>query len=304
MKWGKLLPPSLAPGDAVGVWAPASAPAWGEVERGVRVLRDAGFEVALAANLGRKTGYLAGSDEERLSGLEELVASGCRALWAARGGYGVMRLLPSMPWDLLASWGGFLIGYSDLTALHAAALSRLPFATFHGPMVTALGRSREATERVLAALTGRVPRELFRFGRGRILRPGKAFGPLVGGNLSLLASLVGTPYEPPWEGVVLALEDVGEPGYRLDRMLTHLALAGRLEKVAGVVVGALARCGRGEPGFRESFFRRLLEVVPERCPVVVGLPFGHVRRNLAFPVGVAVVLDTQKGMLDMEDPGA
>lgn len=296
----KPLPPPLAPGDAIGVWAPASAPRWEEVERGVEVLRRAGFAVKLSANVQTKTGYLAGSDSERLSGLFQLLDAGCRALWAVRGGYGVMRLLPSVPWEVLARWSGFVIGYSDLTAFHAAALERLPYATVHGPMITSLGRSEEATSRLLSFLQGSWPPVLFRFGKRRVLRPGLARGFLMGGNLSLLASLVGTPFEPPWEGAVVALEDVEEPGYRLDRMLTHLALAGRWQQVAAVVVGKMARCGRGEAGFREAWYRRLLEVVPQGCPVVVDLPFGHVRRNLAFPVGVSVVLDTEKGVLTME----
>lgn len=296
----KPLPPPLVPGDGIGVWAPASAPRWEEVERGVEVLRRAGFEVKLAANVGTKTGYLAGSDGERLGGLSELLDSGCKALWAVRGGYGVMRLLPAIPWEVLAGWVGFLIGYSDITALHAAALERLPYATIHGPMITSLGRSAEATARVLGFLQGQVPSVLFRFSQQKVLRAGVARGFLMGGNLSLLASLVGTPFEPPWEGAVVALEDVEEPGYRLDRMLTHLALAGRWERVAAVVVGKMARCGRGEAGFREAWHRRLLEVVPAGCPVVVDLPFGHVRRNLAFPLGVGVVLDTEKGVLTME----
>lgn len=300
MNLNKPLPPPLAPGDAVGVWAPASAPRWEEVERGVEVLRSAGFVVKLSANVQTKTGYLAGSDDERLLGLFQLLDAGCRALWAVRGGYGVMRLLPSVPWELLSRWGGFVIGYSDLTAFHAAALSRLPYATVHAPMIISLGRSPEATSRIVGFLQGNAPPVLFRFRKRKVLRPGLAKGFLMGGNLALLASLVGTPFEPPWDGAVVALEDVEEPGYRLDRMLTQLALAGRWQRVAAVVVGGMARCGRGEVGFREAWHRRLLEVVPEGCPVVVGLPFGHVRRNFAFPVGVSVTLDTEKGVLTME----
>lgn len=271
------------------------------MELGVEVLRRTGFKVKLAANVKAKTGYLAGNDNERLSGLFQLLDAGCRALWAVRGGYGVMRLLPSLPWEALGRWGGFVIGYSDLTALHAAALLKFPYATVHGPMVTSLGRSPEATSRILDLLQGNCPPVLFRFSQGHVLRSGCVKGFLMGGNLSLLTSLVGTPFEPPWEGAVVVLEDVEEPGYRLDRMLTHLALAGRWERVVAVVVGKMARCGRGEAGFREAWYRRLLEVVPEGRPVVVDLPFGHVRRNLAFPVGASVVLDTEKGVLTMED---
>lgn len=298
---GKPLPPPLRPGDRIGIWAPASTPKWEDVERGLAVLRQAGYAVELAPNLKTKNGYLAGEDRERLDGLARLLAVGCRCLWAVRGGYGVMRILPSIPWDTLASWNGFLVGYSDLTALHAAALTRLPFATVHGPMITSLGASSQATSRVLRVVAGNLPSPLFRFREEQVLRPGRVSGVLIGGNLSLLVSLVGTPYEPPWDGAIVALEDVGEPGYRLDRMLTTLALAGRWERVSAVVVGKLARCGRGEPGFREAWHRRLLEVIPEPRPVVVELPFGHVRRNWAFPVGVRALLDANRGVFAVED---
>jgi len=287
------------PGEAIGVWAPASAPRWEEVERGVEVLQRAGFAVQVAANVRQRSGYLAGDDAARLAGLSSLLAKGVRALWAVRGGYGVMRLLPQLPWEELAAWRGWLLGYSDLTALHCAAASRLPVATLHGPMVTGLGRSPEATARVLGIVQGQLPQPLFRFSPKAVLRGGKATGVLQGGNLSLLAALVGTPYEPPWEGVILALEDVGEPGYRLDRLLTQLALAGRLAGVAGVLVGRLARCGRGDAGFREAFAARLAEVFPS-CPVVFGLDFGHVRRNLAFPVGCQVLVDADRGVVRLE----
>lgn len=296
---GKPLPRPLAPGEVVGVWAPASAPRWDKVERGVELLRRAGFKVEVAPNVGQRRGYLAGDDAERLAGLSGLLARGVRALWAARGGYGVMRLLPQLPWEQLARWGGWLVGYSDLTALHCAALLRLPVATLHGPMVTGLGSSPAATERVLGFLQGQLPQPLFRFSPKAVLRKGRVRGVLLGGNLSLLAALVGTPYEPPWEGAILALEDVAEPGYRLDRLLTQLSLAGRLQEVAGVVVGRLARCGRGEPGFRQAFAGRLLELFPS-CPVVFGLDFGHVRRNLAFPVGCTVLLDCEQGVVGLE----
>lgn len=296
-------PAPLGHGDLVGVWAPASPPREDEVARGLQVLEGAGLRVCLASNLRAKKLYLAGGDEARLAGLHELLQAGVKALWAVRGGYGVMRLLPRIPWDQLASWGGWLVGYSDLTALHCAACRRFPRVTIHGPMVTALGRAKLATARVLAMVQGEPPKVLFRFSPRAVLRGGRACGWLVGGNLSLLASLVGTPYEPPWEGVVLAVEEVGEPGYRLDRLLTQLALAGKLERLAGVLVGGLSRCGRGEAGFRAAFAERLLELTPSRCPVVMGLPFGHLRRNLAFPVGAAVVLDTDRGTVCLEEDG-
>lgn len=271
------------------------------MQAGVAVLRAAGFEVAIAKNVTKKRGYLAGEDQERLEGLLELLETGARALWAVRGGYGVMRLLASFPWETLRSWDGWIVGYSDITALHCAALRRFPWATVHGPMVVGLGRSEAATKRILALVQGKIPQPVFRFGQKAALRDGVASGPLVGGNLSLLTSLLGTDFEPPWDGAIVALEDVGEPGYRLDRALTQLGLAGRFGRINGLVLGRFARCAAGEPESRCLLAERLLALTPESCPVVVGLPFGHVRRNLAFPLGKIVTLDTYRGVVRLEE---
>lgn len=298
---GKPWPTFLRAGDVVGIWAPASAPKETEVQAGVAVLRQAGFQVVSASNLTRKRGYLAGEDGERLRGLFDLLEAGARSLWAVRGGYGVMRLLHSFPWETLRGWDGWIIGYSDVTALHCAALQRFPRATVHGPMVVGLGRSEEATKRILGLVQGKMPRPVFRFGQKAVLRAGLASGPLVGGNLSVLTSLLGTDFEPPWEGAILALEDVGEPGYRLDRALTQLGLSGRLWRINGLVLGKFARCAAGEPESRRLLAERLLSLTPEGCPVVMGLPFGHVGRNFAFPLGKIVTLDTHRGVVTMEE---
>lgn len=265
------------------------------------VLQQAGFRVLTARNVTRTRGYLAGEDQERLGGLLELLETGARALWAVRGGYGVMRLLASFPWETLRSWDGWIVGYSDITALHCAALQRFPWATVHGPMVVGLGRSEAATKRILGLVQGKIPQPVFRFGQKAVLRAGVASGPLVGGNLSLLTSLLGTDFEPPWDGAIVALEDVGEPGYRLDRALTQLGLAGRFGRVNGLVLGRFARCAAGEPESRRLLAEQLLALTPESCPVVVGLPFGHVRRNLAFPLGKIVTVDTYGGVVRLEE---
>lgn len=271
------------------------------MQAGVAVLRQAGFQVVTARNVTKKRGYLAGEDRERLEGLFELQEAGARVLWAVRGGYGVMRLLQDFPWETLKSWDGWIVGYSDITALHSAALHRFPWATVHGPMVVGLGRSEVATKKVLALLQGDIPRPLFRFSQKAVLRAGVSSGMLVGGNLSLLTSLMGTDFELPWDGAILALEDVGEPGYRLDRALTQLGLSGRLGRINGLVLGKLARCALGEPESRRLLAERLLSLTPEGCPVVVGLPFGHVRRNFAFPIGKIVTLDTPRGVVMLEE---
>jgi muramoyltetrapeptide carboxypeptidase len=288
------LPQPLAPGARIGVAALAGVADPAALGAGVDWLRQRGYEVVLAPNVSARDGYLAGSDEARLHGLSFLLDDGVNALMLARGGYGITRLLPVLPWQRLAAWGGWVVGFSDATALHAALAHRFPNATLHGPMVTSLARRPRDADALVAWLSGKAPRRLFRFRAERVVLPGKAHGIAVGGNLSLLASLTGTGFEPEYDGAVVFLEDVAEPGYRLDRLLTQMRLSGRLARVRAVVAGLMHRCGRGEVGWHERWRRLLAEAVPDAV-VVEGVSFGHGLRNAPFPLGVEVEIDTGAG---------
>ena len=267
---------------------------------GLGVLRDLGFSVVPSPNLGRRTGYLAGSDDERLAGLENLLDAGVDVLIAARGGYGTTRLLPRLPWERLAAWGGWVVGFSDVTAFHAGLSRRFPAATLHAPMVTTLGRDSESTTRLVAWLRGGAGEELFRLEGAKVLRGGRASGTAAGGNLSVLAALEGTLYRPDYEGAVLFLEDVGEPAYRLDRLLTQLRQTAALTRVAAVLAGELRDCGRGDEKFEDRWHELLLEAAPAAAVVVAGLPFGHGTVNLPIPLGATVEVDTRRGAVRWE----
>lgn len=289
------LPAPLHRGARIGVAGLSGTPDPKRLREGVAVLESAGYRVLLAPNLERRIGYLAGSDRERLDGLDTLLAAGVDAIIAARGGYGLMRVLDGLPWDRLAEWGGWLVGFSDFTALHAAAGGRLPVATLHGPVGTTLARDGASAAALLRWLGGAPPRTLFRFRPEQVIQPGTACGVAVGGNLSLLAALNGTAFEPAYADAVLFLEDVGEAGYRLDRLLTQLSLSSRLARVKAIIVGRMVRCGRGEPGWRERWRALLAESAPATAVVVDGLAFGHGARNLPLPVGAPVSVDTSRG---------
>lgn len=291
----RLLPQPLESGDPIGVVALAGPVDITRLARGLEIIAGQGYRVVEAPNLRARQAYLAGGDEERLAGLEAVLGAGVRAVLMARGGYGTTRLLPRLPWGRLAEFGGWVVGFSDTTALHAGLAERSRFATLHAPMVTSLARHEESSRRLFAWLRGEGSVELFRFSRAHVVRGGAVRGVAIGGNLSLLASLVGTPWEPDYSGAVLFIEEVGEPGYRLDRLLTHLMQASRLERVAAVIVGGCVRCGRSEPGWRARWRAVLAEAVPSSAPVVEGLPFGHGVVNVPFPLGVEVEVDTQHG---------
>jgi len=291
------LPKPLDRGARIGIFALAGAPDPGRLQSGLEFLRANGLVPVVADNLAMKTGYLAGDDESRIAGLCGLLDQGVDALLAARGGYGTMRVLETLPWPALEAFNGWVIGFSDITALHAALSRRGSVATLHGPAATALGREGSTREALISWLRGSPPRPLFRIPRGGVLRSGMATGRAIGGNLSLLAALVGTEWEPDYAGAVLFIEEVGEPLFRLDRLLTQLRLSSRLAAVHAIVAGSLFRCGRGEIDSHRRWLSLLAEVAPEGAVVVAGLPFGHGARNMPFPLGCPVTVDTAAGVV-------
>ena len=284
----------LEPGEPIGVVALSGPVDPAKLEAGLAVLRGWGHPVIEALNLRSGDGYLAGSDAERLAGLDGVLAAGVRWVMAARGGYGSTRLLPSVSLERLRDREVSLIGYSDLTAFLNPLAQNGGAVQIHGPMAAAgLARPHNA-KRLRALLTGELSGGvLFRFPERAVARGGRAAGPALGGNLTLVTSLLGTPWEPDFDGCVLFLEEVGEPLYRLDRMLTHLRGSGRLRNVKALIGGSLRGCGPvldRSDGWR----RMMVEAAPPEVPVVVGLPFGHGAANLAFPIGAIVEIDTDR----------
>lgn len=290
-------PPALRRGDVVRVVAPAGPFDPEPFERGLEVLRDRlGLEPRMRQDLGARAGYLAGDDGRRLAEwLEAAADPEARAVWCARGGYGAMRLLPRLEAARLLHPPKVVVGFSDITALHAA-LNRAGLVTVHGPVVTQLGAlSPAALDHLEALLTAPAvpapargdPPPGSGVAAAAVVRPGRATGPLLGGNLSLLAHLCGTPWQPRLAGAILFLEDVGERPYRLDRAFTQLRLAGALDGVAGVCLGAFTDCD--EPGISGAETARRL-VADLGVPAVEGLPAGHQPENLALPLGSVVTL--------------
>ncbi len=289
----------LAAGEPVGVFALSGPVDLERLEEGLAILRSWGHPVVEASNVRLRGpgGYLAGTDAERIGGLMELVDGGVRVAMAARGGYGVLRLARWIPFDRLAAAGVRLIGFSDLTPV-LCRLAAAGVPQLHGPVVTSLAWDAESTRGLADLVTGvkGAGDVLLELPRESVLRPGKASGPLLGGNLTLLAASVGTPLETPLAGSVLVLEDINEPVYRIDRLLTQLRLSGRLDGVKALIFGDLSEFGTSD---RERLHELLLEAVPHG-PVVAGLPFGHGRRNVPLPLGGGVSLDTVRGMLRWE----
>jgi muramoyltetrapeptide carboxypeptidase len=301
-------PPKLVPGSRIALIAPAGPLLErDDLTRAEALCRALGYEPVLGKNAYNHHGYLAGTDEERLSDLNRaLQDSDLSAVWCIRGGYGVTRLLARRP--------KALIGFSDITALLNAVSRAAGVVTFHGPVARASMPpfSRGHFERVLtqAESPGRLGRLPAPAGvlvpqehRIVTLRGGIAEGPLAGGNLTLLQCLIGTPWFPDLVGAILFIEDAGERLYRVDRALAHLRTIGALQRLAGVVVGRfteLDRAGRdGALGFDQvlsSYFG------PLNIPVAYGFPVGHIDDQWTLPLGIRARLDADGGELELLEP--
>lgn len=303
-----LRPRPLRVGDTVAVVAPSMPVFRDQLDAGIAALRAAGFEVRLGEHIHAVHGHLAGTDQQRLHDLNiALRDPTVRAVWAGRGGYGLTRILDGVDWDALADDPKVIVGFSDVTALHVAAWKRLRLVTVHGQFA---GRFHlvagypDAHRHLVDLLTGALrPGPLPTLGsEPRTVVAGSAEGPLVGGNLAVLASMVGTPHQLDAAGAIVLLEDVNEPPYKLDRALTQLREAGVLDGVAGIMLGEWVACdppeGRWSATAEETAAERLGDL---GVPVLAGLPVGHVNRHLALPHGARVRLDGDAGRLHLAE---
>ncbi len=289
-------PHPLKPGDRLRVIAPSGAlRELDAFDLGVEIWRSRGYQVELSAGVDARWGYLAGTDCDRrhqlLSAWED---PDCRAILCARGGYGSTRILENWVWPPDAS--KWLIGFSDITAL-LWSLSLVGISGVHGPVLTTLAAEPDwSIQRLFDWVEGLPLAPLNGTGWGG----GKVSGILLPANLTVATHLLGTPVQPQLDGVILALEDVTEAPYRIDRLLTQWRLSGALSKVRGIALGRFSRC-LAPPNIPSLTIE---EVLRDRLgdlgiPIVSNLPFGHDGFNAALPVGVLVQLDADKGILSM-----
>src|SRR5690606_2691015 len=291
--------PRLRIGDTVGLIEPAGfsdGPA--QVEAVAHTIRGMGLVPKFGRHVAARHGYLAGTDEQRASDLNAMYADPeVRAVFAMRGGWGSARILPLLDWRTIRANPKLLVGFSDITALHLAFASRAGFATIHGPNAANSWRETSWESLWRLAFSGETPV----LGRGPVatIGPGKARGRLLGGNLSVFTALVGTPWLPDFDGAILFLEDTGEAEYRIDRMMSQLALAGILDKVAGVAFGQCTRCTRGVPDYLGFTVAEILRqyLAPLRIPAFHGANIGHVANQVCVPTGAEVEIDAEAGAI-------
>lgn len=314
-------PKALRRGDTISVIAPAGPVVRERIEKAFAFLTRRGYRIKTHGDVFRKSGYLAGDDSTRAGELMAAFADPeSTAVWCARGGYGVSRILARLDYDLLARHPKVFVGFSDITALHLALQNRTGLVTFHGPNLqdgfSAAEPMSPTTEAALwraISLDGEraAGMQLTTYAedgvagvRLRAIVPGIANGRLTGGNLSVLAGLVGTPYDLDTEDRILFLEDVNEPLYRLDRYLAQLSLAGKLKAAAGVLLGGFT-FDKGEAGESPDAVDALLDEYfgQLEMPVLAGLPAGHHRENWALPIsGLVEVNANSRRVTLVENP--
>ncbi|MDQ3486578.1 MAG: LD-carboxypeptidase [Acidobacteriota bacterium] len=310
-------PKRLAAGDTVGIVAPASATFQSvDVTIARESLEALGLKVKVGEHVLSRHGYLSGRDKDRAADINRFFKDDdIRAVLPIRGGWGSSRVLPHLDFDEIRRNPKIVLGYSDITALHLAIHAKTGLITFHGP--NGLGRwdtwSVEYVKRVLfnaEAVTFENPKALAdrnsltqTENRVQTITSGTARGRLIGGNLTVMTTILGSPYVPSTEGAILFLEDVGEDLYRVDRMFTQLKLAGILDRIRGFVFGTCAECGPGE-GFASLTLEEIFadHIKPLRVPAWFGAMIGHQTPQWTLPVGADVEVDATAGTIKLLSP--
>ena len=295
----RITPKRLRPGSRIGIVAPAGPFNPEKFQEGIKSLENLGFVPVVPSRLSMVKGYLAGDDIHRASMIHRFFSDpSVDAVLCARGGYGSMRILPLIDYSVIRSHPKIFIGFSDITVLLTALYTRCAMVTYHGPVVTSLGvGSAQTGNALVSAISSRQP-IVIKSKNGTVLNPGVAEGPVIGGNLTLLSHLVGTPYASQYDDHILFLEDCNESPYRIDRMLTQMRLSGCLDGIAGLFLGQFKNCGSPDT-IREI----IVDIFRDRdIPVLDGFDIGHERTNLTLPIGISARLETGPSRLSYLEP--
>jgi muramoyltetrapeptide carboxypeptidase len=305
-------PKRLKVGDTLGLIAPAGPVSDETIEKAVRNLTDLGFKVKLGKNLRAQYGYLAGSDAQRLEDFHWAFSDKeVNAVWCIRGGYGATRVLPNVDFSIIKKNPKIFIGYSDITAYHTAIFQKTGLITFHGP-VGASDYTDYTKPYVWDVLTKPTPQYILKNSEENLNNPsnlfklevikaGMAQGKLIGGNLTLLSAMCGTPFAlKSVKGKILFMEDIEERPYRVDRMLTQLMQSVDLSQAAGIALGIFEGCNPKEGEKSLS----LIECIKDRLghlnmPIIYGLSIGHIKNQYTLPIGVEAVLNTEGGTITL-----
>ncbi|MBI4427638.1 MAG: LD-carboxypeptidase [Ignavibacteriales bacterium] len=306
-------PPRLKKGDVIGLVAPASTPSSNEkIEKGVQYLERLGYRVKVGKYVHEVLGYLAGTDEQRAGDLNDMLRDRTvRAIFALRGGYGTPRILSRIDFSTARRDPKIVVGYSDLTALQLAMFRKTGLVTFSGPMVSVeMWNSIDpyteehfwrliTSSSKIGTLNNPETEPLV------TVRPGKGVGRLLGGNFSLLVSLMGTPFLPDLRKAILLLEEVDEAPHRVDRMFAQMKNAGVLNGVAGILIGKFTDCIPTDASKPHLTIAQVLEGLSQevKCPVLSNLQYGHIPKKLTIPIGLKAKIDAGKRHIEIQESG-
>lgn len=316
MKHTLIKPPRLRFGDTIGLIAPGGYTTDESIGKAVAKIEQLGFKVRQGANLRAVHGNYGGSVQQRVQDLHGMFADPeIKAIWCIRGGSGCISLLSSLDYRLVRAHPKILLGYSDITALHLAIYRHAGLVTFHGPVASS-GASNYSTEHMLAVLMEpraaySIPMAAENAARAltephfamRTVTPGFANGILMGGNLSMVSALAGTPYAADFRDAILFLEEVNEEPYRIDRWMTQLDLSVGFRNAAGVMIGICENCGPVGEGHALTLEQTLdLHLKPLTIPAVTGWSFGHIRNQFTLPIGIRARFDTERETVTLLEP--
>ena len=291
------MPPPLQAGDTIAVIAPCSAAAEDKVKDGIEYLKEKGFIVKTADNLSGQSGFLAGSDDYRISSFNEFWADKeVKALFCVRGGYGVQRILTEIDYNLITDIPKILVGYSDISALSSAILAKSGVITFSGPMVASdMGENFDVySEEMLWRMLMGQPIIDNPAGQPLVVyKKGYAEGYIFGGTLTVLLPYFGTSYVPDLDGAILLLEDIGENIGKLDRHFHQLRYQGVFDQISGLVLGEFKDCFEDNVDPIEALQSILDSALKGYdIPVVMNFAYGHIKKRVTLPIGARAILDT------------
>lgn len=280
----------LKQGSTLGICAPSARFDVQKLNMGIEVIKNLGFNIKVVEDIFKKKRYLAGDDSVRANIINRFFADpGIGGIICARGGFGAMRTLGHLDWDLIKQNPKPFIGFSDSTAILLAIIDKTGNPVIHGPNVVSLASASHKTlDSFYKVLTGSLNK--IELANAKVLKPGKCQGVFKGGNIATISHLLGTRFQPSFKNAVLFLEDIGEPAYKIDRMLTQMKMTGMFKEIKGVITGSFEDCDNEE--YIEEI---LLETFEEYdVPVFAGLKSGHGKVNLSLRMGVEIEMDTKK----------
>ncbi|WP_407944604.1 S66 peptidase family protein [Paenibacillus swuensis] len=304
----RIKPRALVPGNTVGITAPASPGDWEQMKSAAAYLEQLGLRVQVGNTVLKQHGYLSGTDAERAEELNAMFADpGIHAILCARGGYGTPRIADRLDYEMIRANPKVFWGYSDITFLHAAIGKLSGLVTFHGPMMIDLCKmdvNPLTVQNLQLLVQPGVLCYTEEIAPLDVLVEGVASGPLIGGNLSLIVSTLGTPYEIDTTGALLFIEDIDEEPYRIDRMLNQLRLAGKFADAAGMVIGDFNNCAPRKRKVSLSLDEVIQDhIVAAGKPVMAGFRIGHCSPNIALPLGIEATMNTYEKRLECHEPG-